>query len=152
MMWWKKPGDYESMKQVTRIGPGGTLSYRADLPRGQNSSANQADVTRTVLAGDLLSAHDYSEHFGPNDPQTYPGTAAISASREVLAELKTSGHTNFRFRRLGGAATFASVVSDLAGLAGMNAKDTRGAAWTVWVRRSAFLSGRTTASSHSLFC
>jgi outer membrane protein OmpA-like peptidoglycan-associated protein len=115
------------MKQVTRIEPGGTtLSYHADLPQAQNSSPKQADVTRTVLAEDLLSAHDYSEHFGPNDPQTYPGTTAISASRDVLAELKTSGHTNFSFRRVGGAAALASLVGNLAAIAGTDAKDTGG--------------------------
>jgi outer membrane protein OmpA-like peptidoglycan-associated protein len=120
-------GDYESMKQVTRIEPSGTtLSYHADLPQGQNSSPKQADVTRTVLAEDLLSAHDYSEHFGPNDPLTYPGTTAISASRDVLAELKTSGHTNFSFRPVGARGAVASLVGGLAGIAAISSKDLGG--------------------------
>jgi outer membrane protein OmpA-like peptidoglycan-associated protein len=118
-------GDYESMKQVTRIEPSGTtLSYHADLP--SNSSQKQVDGSRIVLAEDLLSAHEYAEHFGTSDPPSYPGTTAISASRDVLAELKTSGHTNFSFRRLGGAAAVASLVDSLAGIAGMDAKDTGG--------------------------
>jgi outer membrane protein OmpA-like peptidoglycan-associated protein len=118
-------GDYESMKQVTRIEPSGTtLSYHADLPR--NSSQKQVDGSRTVLAQDLLSAHDYAEHFGTDDPPSYPGTTAISASRDVLADLKTTGHTNFSFRRVGGAAAVASLVGSLAGIAGMDAKDTGG--------------------------
>jgi outer membrane protein OmpA-like peptidoglycan-associated protein len=118
-------GDYESMKQVTRIEPSGTtLSYHADLPR--NSSQKQVDGSRTVLAEDLLSAHDYAEHFGTDDPPSYPGTTAISASRDVLAELKTSGHTNFSFRRVGGAAALASLVGNLAAIAGTDAKDTGG--------------------------
>jgi outer membrane protein OmpA-like peptidoglycan-associated protein len=120
-------GDYESMKQVTRIEPSGTtLSYHADLPQGQNSSQKQVDGSRTVLAEDLLSAHDYAEHFGTDDPPSYPGTTAISASRDVLAELKTSGHTNFSFRRVGGAAAVASLVGSLTGIAGMDAKDAGG--------------------------
>jgi OmpA family len=88
--------------------------------------AKQADVNRTVLAQDLLSAHDYSEHFGPDDPPTYPGTTAISASRDVLAELKTNGHTNFSFRPLGAKGAVASLVGGLAGIAAMNSKDLGG--------------------------
>ena len=58
-------GDYESMKQITRVEPSGTtLSYHADLPQVQNSAQKQVDGSRTVLAKDLLSAHDYAEHFG----------------------------------------------------------------------------------------
>jgi outer membrane protein OmpA-like peptidoglycan-associated protein len=118
-------GDYESMKQVTRMEASGTtLSYHADLPK--NSSRKQVDGSRTVLAQDLLSAHDYAEHFGTDDPPSYPGTTAISASRDVLAELKTKGYTNFRFQRLGGAAAVASLVGNLAGIAGMGTKDTGG--------------------------
>ncbi len=120
-------GDYESMKQVTRIEPiGTTLSYHADLPQGQNSSQKQVDGSRIVLAQDLLSAHGYAEHFGTDDPPSYPGTTAISASRDVLAELKTSGHTNFSFRRLGDAVPVGSLVGSLAGIAGMHAKDSGG--------------------------
>ena len=120
-------GDYESMKQITRVEPSGTtLSYHADLPQVQNSSQKQVDGSRTVLAEDLLSAHDYAEHFGTDDPPSYPGTTAISASRDVLAELKTSGHTNFSFRRVGGAAALASLVGNLAAIAGTDAKGTGG--------------------------
>lgn len=115
-------GDYESMKQVTHIEPSGTtLSYHADLP--SNSSRKQVDGSRTVLAQDLLSAHDYAEHFGTNDPPSFPGTTAISASRDVLAELKTNGHTNFRFQRVGGASDVSSLIGGLAGIARMSSKD-----------------------------
>lgn len=117
-------GDYESMKQVTRVGPSGTmLSYHADLPRGQNASQKQADVDRIVQAPDLLSAHAYNEHFGIGDPQSFPGSTAISASREVLAELKTNGRTNFSFRPVGAKGGVASLVGGLAGMAGMSTSD-----------------------------
>jgi outer membrane protein OmpA-like peptidoglycan-associated protein len=124
-------GDYESMKQVTRIEPSGTtLSYHADVPQGQNSSPKQVDGSRIVLAEDLLSAHDYAEHFGTDDPPSYPGTTAISASRNVLAELKTSGHTHFSFRAVGPKGNVESLISGLAGIGGISPKDLGGDALT----------------------
>jgi outer membrane protein OmpA-like peptidoglycan-associated protein len=122
-------GDYESFKQITRIADDGvTLSYKSEHPKSGDggsapSSANQdTSTSRTVLTNDLASAHDYAEIFGSNDPATFPGSTAISASHDVLAELKEKGTTQFSFRPDGLKGAISSLVNTLGGIAGIDPK------------------------------
>jgi outer membrane protein OmpA-like peptidoglycan-associated protein len=118
-------GDYESFKQITRIADDGvTLSYKSEHPKsGDGGSASQESSTsRTVLTNDLASAHDYVEIFGSNDPPSFPGTTAISASHDVLAELKEKGTTQFSFRPDGLKGAISSLVNTLGGMAGIDPK------------------------------
>jgi outer membrane protein OmpA-like peptidoglycan-associated protein/preprotein translocase subunit SecG len=114
-------GDYESMKQIVSIDSVGdaTLSYHADQPKqGPNGQEKVVSVTRKVLAQDMNSAHDYAEVFGSMDPMSYPGTTAISASREVLSDLKEKGATPFSFRPQGLAGALGSLIGQLSALGG----------------------------------
>jgi outer membrane protein OmpA-like peptidoglycan-associated protein len=117
-------GDYESMKQIVSLDNTGdaTLSYHADQSRGGakggNGQGQVISVTRKVLAQDMNSAHDYSEIFSGNDPMSFPGTTAISASREVLMDLKQKGTTSFSFRPEGLGAALGSLMSQLSALGG----------------------------------
>jgi outer membrane protein OmpA-like peptidoglycan-associated protein len=114
-------GDYESMKQIVSIDATGdtTLSYRADQPKaGPNGQDRAVSVTRKVMVQDLQTAHDYSEVFGSADPESFPGTTAISASREVLAELKEKGASSFSFRPQGLAGALGSLIGQFSALGG----------------------------------
>jgi outer membrane protein OmpA-like peptidoglycan-associated protein len=122
-------GDYESFKQITRIDADGvTLSYHSEHPPSggggdaPSSTPREANARRTVLTSDLASAHDYAELFGDNDPPSFPGTTAISASHDVLAELKGKGTTQFSFRPDGLKGAISSLVNTLGGMAGIDPK------------------------------
>jgi outer membrane protein OmpA-like peptidoglycan-associated protein len=126
-------GDYESMKQIVSIDSGGaTLTYHSNAPKAGTSAAgasnNQGETStrRKVLAQDLKSAHDYAEVFGSNDPESYPGTTAISASQEVLAQLKQNGTSDFSFRPDGVKGALGSLVSTFSALAGADTKNVGG--------------------------
>jgi outer membrane protein OmpA-like peptidoglycan-associated protein/preprotein translocase subunit SecG len=122
-------GDYESMKQIVSLDKTGnaTLSYHADQSKGGPNGQGQAiSVTRKVLAQDMNSAHDYSEIFSGSDPMSFPGTTAISASREVLADLKQKGTTPFSFRPEGLAAALGSLMTQLSALGGGDNKTAGG--------------------------
>ncbi len=114
-------GDYESMKQIVSIDSAGdaNLSYHSDQPKnGSNGQDRVFSSTRKVLAQDMTSAHDYAEVFSSADPESFPGTTAISASREVLAELKEKGATTFSFRPDGLAAALGLLMSRFSALGG----------------------------------
>jgi outer membrane protein OmpA-like peptidoglycan-associated protein/preprotein translocase subunit SecG len=114
-------GDYESMKQIASIENNGdaTLSYHSDQPKaGPNGQDQVVSVTRKVLAQDMTSAHDYAEVFSRVDPESFPGTTAVSASREVLAELKEKGATGFSFRPDGLAGALGMLMSRFSALGG----------------------------------
>jgi outer membrane protein OmpA-like peptidoglycan-associated protein len=122
-------GDYESFKQITRIADDGvTLSYKSEHPKSGEagaapSSANHdTSTSRTVLTNDLASAHDYAEIFGSNDPPSFPGSTAISASHDVLVELKEKGTAQFSFRPDGLKGAISSLVNTLGGMAGIDPK------------------------------
>ena len=124
-------GDYESMKQIQQLSASEVrLSYRADnvpnpleglqklsgdaAPKSSGSISGQ----RTVRSQDLQTAHDYMQWFGPNQPEVMPGTTAISVSREVLAELKDKGETQFSFRTGGLKGMAGSLLGALGQMAG----------------------------------
>jgi len=95
-------GDYESFEEITNIDEKGvTLSYRSERPKSvgaATSPSSETSASRTVLSSDLASAHHYEEVFGSSDPQSFPGSTAVTSSRDVLAELKEKGATHFSFR------------------------------------------------------
>jgi outer membrane protein OmpA-like peptidoglycan-associated protein len=124
-------GDYESIKQIQQVSASAVrLSYRADnvpnpleglqklsgdtAPKSSGSISGQ----RTVRTEDLQTAHDYMQWFGPNQPNLMPGTTAISVSREVLAELKDKGETQFSFRTGGLKGMAGSLLGALGPMAG----------------------------------
>jgi outer membrane protein OmpA-like peptidoglycan-associated protein len=126
-------GDYESMKQIVSIDASGTtLSYHSDKPKpgtglqGSSGSQEETAVNRKVLTQDLNGAHDYAEIFGSNDPESYPGTTAISASREVFAELEQKGVTSFSFRPDGLKGAIGSLLGTFSSIAGVDTKDMGG--------------------------
>ena len=126
-------GDYESMKQIVRIDASGmTLSYHSDKPKpgtgaqGSSGSQEETAATRKVLTQDLNGAHDYAEIFGANDPESFPGTTAISASREVFAELEQKGVTSFSFRPDGLKGAIGSLLGTFSSIAGVDTKDVGG--------------------------
>jgi len=124
-------GDYESIKQIQQVSASAVrLSYRADnVPNpleglqklsGDKAPKSSGSVTgsRTVRTEDLRSAHDYMQWFGPNQPEVMPGSTAISVSREVLAELKDKGETEFSFRIGGVKGMAGSLLGALGQMAG----------------------------------
>jgi outer membrane protein OmpA-like peptidoglycan-associated protein len=124
-------GDYESIKQIQQVSPSAVrLSYRADnVPNpleglqklsGESAPKSSGSISgqRTVRAEDLQTAHDYMQWFGPNQPDLMPGTTAISVSREVLAELKDKGETQFSFRTGGLKGMAGSLLGALGQMAG----------------------------------
>jgi outer membrane protein OmpA-like peptidoglycan-associated protein len=123
-------GDYESMKQIVSIDASGTtLSYHSDKPKagtGPSASQQETSVTRIVLPQDPDAAHDYAEVFGNTDPQSFPGTTAISASREVFSELQQKGVTPFSFRPDGLKGALGNLVSTFSSIAGIDTKDVGG--------------------------
>jgi outer membrane protein OmpA-like peptidoglycan-associated protein len=126
-------GDYESFKQIVSIeGTGTTLSYHSDKAKpgtgqqGATAADQETSVTRKVLSQDLNSAHEYAEIFGPSDPLSYPGTTAISASREVFAELEQKGVAPFSFHPDGVKGALGSLVSKFSAIAGVDNKNMGG--------------------------
>jgi outer membrane protein OmpA-like peptidoglycan-associated protein len=126
-------GDYESMKQIVTIdASGATLTYHSDRPKsgtgaqGASDSQVEASTRRKVLAQDLKSAHDYAEVFSTNDPESYPGTTAISASQDVFAQLKQNGTADFSFRPDGIKGALGSLVSTFSAIAGVDSKNVGG--------------------------
>src|SRR6476620_3034503 len=124
-------GDYESIKQVQQVSPSAVrLSYRADnVPNpleglqklsGDKAPKSNGSVSgqRSVRVEDLQTAHDYMQWFGPNQPDVIPGSTAISVSREVLAELKDKGETQFSFRIGGLKGMAGSLLGALGQMAG----------------------------------
>ncbi len=121
-------GDYESMKQIVSMDDSGiTLSYRAEGSKAAApGQSNAVSVERLVLARDLDTAHDYAEVFNSTAPRSFPGTTAITASREVLAELKQKGSTAFSFRPQGLAGALGSLMGTFSALAGTDTKNVGG--------------------------
>ena len=118
-------GDYESMKQIQAIDADGiTLTYHGAKPT--ENGQDIADVTRLVLTQDLNRSHDYAQLFGRNQPRTLPGTTAISASKELLAELTQKGSTEFSFQPDGIKGAIGNMVNMLSAFGGVSKKDLGG--------------------------
>jgi outer membrane protein OmpA-like peptidoglycan-associated protein len=117
-------GDYQSFKTIGSIEPNRvTLLFKADAHgKGQNQDP-AVHITRVVSTQDLLHAHDYAETFGNTDSESMPGTTAITASSEVLQQLKTTGQAELGFRPDGLKGAIGSALSVLTGMAGVSTKD-----------------------------
>ena len=121
-------GDYESMKQIVSMDNSGiVLSYHAQGPKqGAAGESHSLSIERLVLAQDLNNAHDYAQVFYSSAPRSFPGSTAITASREVLAELKQKGSTSFSFRPEGLAGALGSLVGTFSALTGTDTKNVGG--------------------------
>jgi outer membrane protein OmpA-like peptidoglycan-associated protein len=118
-------GDYESMKQIQSINADGiTLTVHA--ARSKDDSHANSEVTRLVLAKDLNTAHKYAELFGASQPRSLPGTTAITASKEVFAELSEKGSSPFSFQPDGVKGAIGNMVNLVAGFGGVSKKDLGG--------------------------
>ncbi len=107
-------GDYESMKQIRSIDAKGiTLAYHGAKPteKGQDIT----DLERLVLAQDLDKAHDYAQLFSRNQPQSIPGTTAITVSREVFTDLSQNRSSAFTFQPEGIRGAISNMVNVLSG-------------------------------------
>jgi outer membrane protein OmpA-like peptidoglycan-associated protein len=103
-------GDYESMKQIRSIDADGiTISYHGAKPA--EGGQDVTDLNRLVLTQDLEKAHNYAQLFGRNQPHSFPGTTAISASKEVFAELSQKGTSEFTFQPDGMKGAIGNMVS-----------------------------------------
>lgn len=120
-------GDYESFKEIREISTKGiTLSYHA--AKTKDGSQEIADLTRVVLTQDLETAHNYAQLFGKNQPQSLPGTTAISVSKEVFAELLQKGSSEFTFQPEGIKGAIGNMMNVLGGFGGVQVKDAEGQA------------------------
>ncbi|WP_293389570.1 OmpA family protein [Nevskia sp.] len=88
-------GDYESRKRLAgREGDGWRLRYSASVP-GDAGRPRSIDSERLLHDADLLAAHTYRSRFEADTDEDYPGTTALGASVQVLAELKAAGKSRF---------------------------------------------------------
>jgi outer membrane protein OmpA-like peptidoglycan-associated protein len=107
-------GDYESIKRIDAVSPGGVhLRYSAEIPApdlgplfgqqgGKKEPPRKVSCGRAILRADLDTAHDYQENFcAQSSEEKYPGSTAISISREALAQLKLNGETKFTYQLAG---------------------------------------------------
>ncbi|PYX90001.1 MAG: hypothetical protein DMG67_13755, partial [Acidobacteria bacterium] len=103
-------GDYESIKRIEAISDADVrIAFSSDLPNQNTSdtisgetkpkpSTTRKGCARTVTRQDMQSAHQYWQNFCVREEESYPGTTAISASAQVLADLKSKGETPFRYQ------------------------------------------------------
>lgn len=88
-------GDYESRKTLSgREGDGWLVEYRATVPDGDGGTRAMASE-RYVHDADLASARSYRTAFEEDVSEDYPGTTALGASSQVLAELRGAGRTRY---------------------------------------------------------
>lgn len=110
-------GDYQSVMRILNVTPEDvSLSVRADNvpnPLQKGGEGGTVYATRTVRAEDMRNAHELQEWFNPNHPDTFEGTTAVSASREVLSELRNKGETQFTFGLGGLKGLFGSLVNPI---------------------------------------
>jgi outer membrane protein OmpA-like peptidoglycan-associated protein len=105
-------GDYESIKRIDEVSPGGVhLRYSAEIPApdlggllgqsGKKEPPRKVRCGRTILRADLDAAHEYQENFCQSSEEKFPGSTAISLSREALAQLKLNGETKLSYQLAG---------------------------------------------------
>lgn len=107
-------GDYESIKSIQSVGADVVrLQYSADKPQpkmtgllgsGEGGTADpknefpdQVACLRVVDVADLAKAHGYSELFCENKVEHFTGVTSISASTEMLNQLRAGQPTDFHF-------------------------------------------------------
>ncbi|MHB8474664.1 MAG: OmpA family protein [Steroidobacteraceae bacterium] len=107
-------GDYESIKSIEVVDAVTVrLHVSADKPApklgglfgsgqaggadAKNESPNKMDCLRMVDVADLAKAHSYSELFCENKVEHFPDSTAISASTEMLNQLRAGQAAEFHF-------------------------------------------------------
>jgi outer membrane protein OmpA-like peptidoglycan-associated protein len=107
-------GDYESIKSIQSVGADVVrLQYSADKPQpkltgligsGEGGTADpknefpdQVTCLRLVDVADLAKSHGYSELFCENKVEHFTGVTSISASTEMLNQLRAGQPTEFHF-------------------------------------------------------
>jgi outer membrane protein OmpA-like peptidoglycan-associated protein len=103
-------GDYESIKTVQSLSSSSlSLGYSADKsgPKTGNAAPASQRISgvRIIDMQDLGNAHGYSEVFS-SAQEHFPGTTAISASTEVLNQLRAGQQVDFQFVASGFADMF----------------------------------------------
>jgi len=108
-------GDYESIKSIQSVGADVVrLQYSADKPQpkkmtgllgsGEGGTADpknefpdKVECLRLIDVADLGKAHGYSEMFCENKVEHFTGVTSISASTEMLNQLRAGQPTEFHF-------------------------------------------------------
>jgi outer membrane protein OmpA-like peptidoglycan-associated protein len=107
-------GDYESIKSIQSVGADVVrLEYSADKPQpkmtgllgsGEGGTADPKNefpdkvaCLRVVDVADLAKAHGYSELFCENKVEHFTGVTSISASTDMLNQLRAGQPTEFHF-------------------------------------------------------
>ncbi len=107
-------GDYESIKSIEDVDavsvrlhvsgnkPPPKLGSLAGSPAGgaadaKNESPDKIECLRVVDLADLAKAHSYSELFCENKLEHFPQSTAISASTEMLNQLRAGQPAEFHF-------------------------------------------------------
>ena len=125
-------GDYESIKTVEDVDATTVrLHISADLPapklggllRGgaegvadvKNESPHKIECLRTVDVVDLVKAHSYSERFCENKVEHFPQSTAISASTEMLNQLRDGQAVEFHFAPDNNFAAFIQLGAQVEG-------------------------------------
>ena len=125
-------GDYESIKSVEDVDAVTVrLHYSADLPTPKmggllgSGAAGQADAKsespdkveclRMVDVADLAKAHSYSEQFCQNKVEHFPDSTAISASTEMLNQLRAGQPAEFHFTPMNKFAAFIQLGAQVEG-------------------------------------
>jgi outer membrane protein OmpA-like peptidoglycan-associated protein len=107
-------GDYESIKSIDDVDAVTVrLHVSADMPTpkmgplfgsgatgvadAKKESPDKMDCLRMVDVADLAKAHNYSEMFCVNKVEHFPDSTAISASTEMLNQLRAGQPTEFHF-------------------------------------------------------
>ena len=107
-------GDYESIKSIQSVGADVVrLQYSADKPQpkmtgllgsGEGGTADPKNefpdkvaCLRVIDVADLGKAHGYSEMFCENKVEHFTGVTSISASTQMLSQLRAGQPTEFHF-------------------------------------------------------
>ncbi|MGC2162846.1 MAG: OmpA family protein [Silvibacterium sp.] len=103
-------GDYESFKAIQNVTPTVvSMGYSAAVPEprlpgtpappaGQELKLKHTTCVRQIDTADLAKAHAYNEMFcGTGAVEHFPGTTAITASTEVLNQLRAGQQVDFSY-------------------------------------------------------
>jgi outer membrane protein OmpA-like peptidoglycan-associated protein len=125
-------GDYESIKSIEDVDAVTVrLHYSADIPTPKlggllgsgaagvagtkNESPDKIECLRMVDVADLSKAHSYSQLFCQNKVEHFPDSTAISASTEMLNQLRAGQPADFHFMPGNKFAAFIQLGAQVSG-------------------------------------
>jgi outer membrane protein OmpA-like peptidoglycan-associated protein len=125
-------GDYESIKSVEDVDAvavrlhvsgdkpapkmGSLLGSGAEgVADAKNESPDKIECLRVVDVADLTKAHSYSELFCENKVEHFPQSTAISASTEMLNQLRAGQPAEFQFMPDNKFAAFIQLGAQVSG-------------------------------------